>query len=136
MKKYFIYTLLFLFIFLFKISKAQISINRIKAEESVSEFMTKKNKDYKAITFGELFEQTYPKEISSKLKTKKQIKYSIIHTYMIGGKKVINSYFHLDDNYVVIGKLTDEEMTEIMLKQTGNKLDSIMNSIILALPAD
>ncbi len=106
--------------------------DRVSAEASVSKYITAENKNYKAISFGEFFEQTYPKEIQDKLKTKKNVVYSLVHTYSIGKEKYIDIYFHLDKNYGIIGKLTMKEMDDISKKieNSSGKLDSIMNSLI------
>lgn len=112
--------------------KAQTNYNRQMAQKSVSSYLSLKNKNYKAISFGECFEQTYPNEIEKRLNTDEKIKYSIVHTYMIGETKMIDVYFHLDKNYKVIGMLTNSEMTSLTDKilKSNNKLDSIMNSLV------
>ena len=111
---------------------SQNKLDRVKAEASVTKYMTTANKNYNAISFGEFFEQTYPKEVQDKLKTKRIVKYSLVHTYTIGAKKVIDMYFHLDEKYEVVGKLTMDEMNGILkdLESKSGKLDSIMNSLI------
>jgi hypothetical protein len=119
-----------LFIFFFQNVYCQNSLGRFKAEQAVMKYMTSKNKNYKALTFGELFEQTSSNEIQDKLKTKNQISYTIIHTYKIGKKQFVDDYFQLDKNYDVVGVLTDAETTEIaidLLKKSG-KMDSIYKS--------
>jgi outer membrane receptor for Fe3+-dicitrate len=125
---------LILIISLFIVSNTfgQNKLDRVKAEASVTKYMTTANKNYKGLSFGEFFEQTYPKEVQDKLKTKRVVKYSLVHTYTIGAKKVIDMYFHLDEKYEVVGKLTMSEMDGILrdLENKSGKLDSIMNSLI------
>ncbi len=116
-------------ILFFSVSFSQNIFNREKAESSVTKYMARSG--YTPISFGELFDQTYPKEIQEKLKTKISVVYSILHTYSIGNKRHVNDYFHLDKDYYVIGILTDKEMTKIstdLLEKSG-KLDSILKTL-------
>jgi hypothetical protein len=110
----------------------QDTLDRLKAEASVTKYMSAANKNYKGLSFGEFFDQTYPKEIQAKMKTKKNLVYSLIHTYSIGKGKYIDTYFHLNEKYEVVGKLTMKEMDEVSKKieNRNGKLDSIMNSLI------
>jgi hypothetical protein len=125
---------LILIISLFIVSNTfgQDKLDRAKAKASVTKYMTTANKNYKAISFGEFFDQTYPKEVQEKLKTKRIVKYSLVHTYTIGTKKIADMYFHLDEKYEVVGKLTFKEMDSLLkdLESKSGKLDSIMNSLI------
>lgn len=121
--------ILILSIFIFSNSFGQNILNRAKAEESVSKYMVKENKNYKALSFGEFFEQTHPKNMQDKLKTKRTIKYSLVHSYTIGNTKTVNMYFHLDEKYEVIGKMTTSEMEKMVVDENKNSLDSIMNSL-------
>jgi hypothetical protein len=110
----------------------QEKLDRIKAEASVTKYMTAESKKYKSLTFGEFFEQTYPKEIQAKMKANRNVVYSLVHTYTVGEKKYVDTYFHLDGKYQVVGKLTIKEMHEVSKKieNSNGKLDSIMNSLI------
>lgn len=125
---------LYLILILLKFSNqniiAQNKLNRLQAEKSVNKYMSKKYKKYNSLRYGELFQQYSSKEIEEKLNTNTPIVYSIIHSYNIKNDTTINMYFHLDENYNVIGYLTDKEMDKIMQNKVGNKLDSIMNSLI------
>lgn len=108
---------------------SQNTIDKSKAEASVKKHMIKAN-NYKPISFGEFFEQPNSKEIQDKLKTKKSIKYSLVHTYSLGHDTTVNMYFHLDEKYIIVGKLSYKEMEGIMLEGSKHALDSIMNSFI------
>ncbi len=110
-------------------SFSQNGLDNVKAESSVMKFMSMKNKRYLSYSFGELFKQTYPKEIQNKLKTGKKIEYSIIHTYKIDKHEFKNVYFHLDSSYNVIGFLTEQETDEVSLIITKAKLDSLEKTI-------
>lgn len=111
---------------------SQNKLDRIKAEASVTKYMTTANKNYKSLSFGEFFDQTYPKEIQDKLNTKKNVVYSLVHTYSIGSEKHIDTYFHLNEKYEIVGKLTMKQMDEVFqeIANKNGKLDSIMNSLI------
>jgi hypothetical protein len=101
--------------------------NKSKAEAAVMKNLKKLNAYYEPLEFSEFFDQTYPKLIQEKLKTKKKIKYSIIQSYVTQAGKFSNVYFHLSSSYAVVGSLTDQEMTEIMMQVAGPKIDSITN---------
>ncbi len=110
----------------------QNKLDRVKAEASVTKYMAATNKNYTAISFGEFFDQTYPKEIQATMKVNRNVVYSLVHTYTVGDKKYVDTYFHLDEKYQVVGKLTIKEMHEVSKKieNSDGKLDSIMNSLI------
>ncbi len=107
---------------------SQNTLDKPKAEASVKQYMSE-TKNYKAISFGEFFEQADTQGIQEKLKTKEKIKYSLVHTYSIGSTKTIDMYFHLDEKYKVLGKIPFKEMEQMMLKENSSKLDSIMGSL-------
>ncbi len=110
----------------------QNKLDRAKTEASVTKYMTSATKNYQGLSFGEFFYQTYPKEIQAKMKTKKNVVYSLVHTYSVGKDKYIDTYFHLNEKYEVIGKLTMKEMDEVF-QETANKdgkLDSLLNSFM------
>lgn len=109
----------------------QVKLDRVKSEKAVTKYMSETNKAYKPISFGECFDQTYPKEVEHELKTNKEVKYSIVHSYTVNSKEIKDMYFHLDKNYNVVGKLTSEQMDKInnKLLQKSSKMDSILNSI-------
>lgn len=111
----------------------QSNPDKKKSEIAVVNYLTSKHKNYKSISFGECFNQTYTNEVQEKIKTKKKVIYSVIHTYSIGKTMYSEMYFHLDANYEVVGNLTSEEMDKInsdLLNKSG-KLDSLFNTIDL-----
>lgn len=132
MKKIFL-ALTFILTFCNNISIGQTPLDRTKAEESVKTYMTTKAKNYKPLEFGEFFSQYYSEGLQKIAKTKEVIKYSIVHTYMINNKKTIDTYFHLNENYQVIGKNTMEEMTKLVNDDLKNnpKFDSILKGLEL-----
>lgn len=108
----------------------QNQLDKAKAESSVNKYMSSTTKNYKGLSFGEFFEQTDSKKIQDKLKVKDNVKYSLVHTYKIGSEKITNMYFHLDEKYNVLGKMTFNEMEQMMLNENKNSLDSIMNILV------
>lgn len=115
------------------ISVGQSPLDRTKAEESVKKYMVTKTKNYMPIEFGEFFSQYYSESLQKIAKTKEVIKYSIVHTYLINNKKTVDTYFHLNEAYQVIGKNTMEEMMKLVTDDLKNnpKFDSIMKSLEL-----
>ena len=115
------------------ISISQTPLDRTKAEASVKKYMMTKTKEYKPLEFGEFFAQYYSESLQKIAKTKEVIKYSIVHTYLINNKKTVDTYFHLNENYQVIGKNTMEEMMKLVSDDLKNnpKFDSIMKSLEL-----
>jgi hypothetical protein len=120
-------------IILCNVSLGQTPLDRTKAEEVVKNYMTTKTKNYKPLEFGEFFSQYYSESLQKTAKTKEVIKYSIIHTYLIKNKKTVDTYFHLNEHYQVIGHNTMEEMTKLVSDDLKNnpKFDSILKSIEL-----
>ena len=112
-------------------SCGQSDLDRPRAEESVMKYMSSKHKNYEALTFGEFFSQYYSEDLQKIAKTKKIIKYSIVHTYSIKNVKTTHMYFHLDDSYNVIGNNTDEEMSKLVMNELNKNpiFDSIMKSM-------
>lgn len=115
------------------ITIGQPLLDRIKAEESVKKYMATKMKNYKSLEFGEFFSQYYSESLQKIAKTKEVIKYSIVHTYLLNNKKIVDTYFHLNEAYQVIGKNTMEEMNKLVNDDLKNnpKFDSIMKSLEL-----
>jgi hypothetical protein len=90
------------------------SQNQQQAENAVISYMKLDYPDYIPKSFGDVYIQTYPKEVQKELKTTKPVVYSISHTYYLG-EKVFDLYsFQLDENMNVIGYLTDDQMMNIM----------------------
>ena len=131
MKKIFL-TITIILIFC-NISIGQTPLERTKAEESVKKYMTTKTKNYKPLEFGEFFGQYYSESLQKIAKTKEVIMYSIVHTYLLNNKKTVDTYFHLNEAYQVIGKNTMEEMNKLVNDDLKNnpKFDSIMKSLEL-----
>jgi hypothetical protein len=104
---------------------------RRKAKIVVKDYMTANHKDYKAGDFGEFFEQSYPEEIQREIKTTEEIKYSIVHSYLLNNKKIKDEYFHLDKEYKILGQLSNEKMMKITadLINEGLKNSSILDSL-------
>lgn len=124
--------LLTLFILVITLNSfSQNKLDRPRAEKSVMKFMSSKYKGYEPQTFGEFFSQYYSENLQKIAKTKKTIKYSIVHTYLIKKEKTTHMYFHLDDSYSVIGYNTDEEMTKLVMDQLNNSpiFDSILKGL-------
>ena len=95
--------------------------------------MVTKTKNYKPLEFGEFFDQYYSESLQKIAKTKELIKYSIVHTYLLNNKKTVDTYFHLNEAYQVIGKNTMAEMDKLVNDDLKNnpKFDSIMKSLEL-----
>lgn len=89
--------------------------DRIGAEQAVRDYLTSHHGNYKPIGFGEFFVQTYPKEIQEKMGTDGQVKYSLVHSYNVGNKKVRDEYFHLDKDMKVLGQLSSQHMMDITM---------------------
>ena len=117
----------------YNISMAQATLNRPKAEEAVKIYMSAKSKNYKPLEFGEFFSQYYSESLHKIAKTKEVIKYSIVHTYVIKDIKTVDTYFHLNEAYQVIGMNTMQEMTKLVTDDLKNnpKFDSIMKGLEL-----
>jgi len=115
------------------ISFCQPPLDRTKAEDSVKKYMATKTKNYKPLDFGEFFSQYYSESLQKIAKTKVVIKYSIVHTYLVNNKKTVDTYFHLNELYQVIGKNTIEEMNKLSNDDLKNnpKFDSILKSLEL-----
>lgn len=115
------------------ISIGQSLLDKTKAEKSVKQYMSTKTKNYKPLEFGEFFSQYYSESLQKIAKTKEIINYSIVHTYLVNNKKTLNTYFHLNEAYQVIGKNTMKEMNKLVNDDLKNspKFDSIMKSLEL-----
>lgn len=100
--------------------------SRPKAEKAVTAFMQSQHADYSAIGFGEFFEQTYPAEIEAALGTDERVVHSLVHSYRLGSEVHSNTYFHLSENFEVIGQLSDDEMTEITRTLMKPYLDNLL----------
>ena len=108
-------------------------LDKTKAEKSVKQYMSTKTKNYKPLEFGEFFSQYYSESLQKIAKTKEIINYSIVHTYLVNNKKILDTYFHLNETYQVIGKNTMKEMNKLVNDDLKNnpKFDSIMKSLEL-----
>ena len=115
------------------ISIGQSLLDKTKAEKSVKQYMSTKTKNYKPLEFGEFFSQYYSESLQKIAKTKEIINYSIVHTYLVNNKKILDTYFHLNETYQVIGKNTMKEMNKLVNDDLKNnpKFDSIMKSLEL-----
>jgi hypothetical protein len=124
-----------LFLIFLNISYGQVALNKPKAEIAVKQYMSSKSKDYMPIEFGEFFSQYYSDQLQKIANTKDTIKYSIVHTYTLKGRKVVDTYFHLNKSYSVIASNTITEMTKLVANKLKNnpKMDSILNNIQLEL---
>jgi hypothetical protein len=113
------------------ISFGQTIPDRETCKKAVGKYLSKRSKDYKPKSWGECFVQKCPKEVQDKIKTKREVKYSMVHSYSIGGNKIVDMYFHLDKDFEVVGQLTSDEMMEITMSllKKSPKLDSIMSSM-------
>jgi hypothetical protein len=89
--------------------------DRKKAEQAVIEYLISNHGNYKPIGFGEFFVQTYPKEVRVKMGTDREVKYSLVHSYSAGKKKVRDEYFHLDKDMKVLGQLSSQQMMDITM---------------------
>ena len=107
------------------LSSCGLSQDRQKGQQAVTDHMTTKHTDYKPYSFGEFFEQTYPEDIQKEIRTKGQVKYSIVHTYTLVDKKIIDEYFHLDKDYKVLGQLSDEHMLKMTSEMAIEGLENI-----------
>lgn len=101
--------------------------DRSKAETAVKIFMKKSSSSYKPGNFGEFFVQTYPDEVQKKIGTNEKVKFSLVHSFKTDSGEVSDMYFHLTDNYDIVGKLTSQQMMDLTMDIAGPKLDSIMN---------
>lgn len=113
------------------VSSCSFGQDRQKAEQAVTKYLISKFDKYTPEGFGEFFEQTYPIEVQEKMNTKRHVKYSLVHSYTVDGKKVENEYFHLDNDLNIIGQLSMQQMTDITTSLLNNNeffmnfLDSI-----------
>jgi len=78
-----------------------------KAKQSVNKYMTEKYVNYNSGKFG-YFKTDY-NEDSIHEPNFGNVKYSIIHSYKLGEKKIEDDSFYLDENYIVIKILSKEE---------------------------
>lgn len=127
-KLFFVTSLIIAFL---TVSFGQTNLDRSKAETSVKNYMAAKSKNYSPLKFGEFFNQYYSHSLQNIAKTSDTIKYSIVHTYMLKNRKIIDTYFHLNSSYSVIGMNTMDEMNKLVnddLKKNP-KFDSILQSI-------
>jgi len=85
-----------------------------KAEAAVADYMTTVYSDdvYEPLNFGQLFEPEHPLMVQEILQKEGNIKYTVRHSLIINGREIKNEYFHLDDNYHVIGHFSGQEMIE------------------------
>ena len=125
------FKLFLVILFIIPCSTITIGQDINKAKQSVRTFMENNYKNYKAGSFGEFFEQTYPDEIQKEIGTTEKVKYSLVHTYTIGNQIIEKEYFHLDKNLKVIGHLSYAKMGEITMKLIFNsgKVRKILDSL-------
>lgn len=85
-----------------------------KAEAAVADYMATVYSDdeYEPLSFGKLFEPEHPMIIQDILQKEGNIKYSVRHSLIVNGREIKDEYFHLDDNYHVIGHFSGQEMIE------------------------
>lgn len=115
----------------FNISFSQTDLDKNRAEINVKKHMSERSKNYSSIRFGEFFSQHYSESLQKIAKTNDTIKYSIVHTYKLKNRTIVDSYFHLNKDYSIIASNTMNEMTKLVTDDLKNNpiFDSILKDI-------
>jgi len=107
-------------------------LERNSAIRSVKAYVKSAHSDYVPNGFGEFFEQTYPREIEEAIGTTGRVKYSLVHSYLADGTSHTGVYFHLDENFEVLGSLTMDQMTDLTMTLIAPALKEIVGSDTLS----
>ncbi len=89
-----------------------------KAEQAVLHYMSTIYEDYGYIpgTFGQLTGQPYAEAVEKKLGVSGKIRYSIPHTLTVEETFIQSEYFHLDENFNVLGHLSEQDMLDMIME--------------------
>lgn len=89
-----------------------------KAEHAVLRYMNSIYESYGYIpgAFGQLKEQAHAEAIEKKLGVTGKVMYSIPHTLTVEDTFIQSEYFHLDENFHVLGHLSEQDMLDIIVE--------------------
>jgi hypothetical protein len=103
-----------------------------KAEQAVLHYMSTIYEDYGYIpgTFGQLAGQPYAEAVEKKLGVSGKVRYSIPHTLTVEETFIQSEYFHLDENFNVLGHLSEQDMLDIIVEMfySDEKIRELMKT--------